>query len=514
MVRSRTALVDPIEGWGIAVALAALFILFPLASHAAPSDGIRLVQASKAGDAKTARALIRAHVDVNASDADGSTALHWAAERGDLELVKLLIAHGANARTTNRYGMSPLRLACERGNLAVVSALLAAGAEVNERRAESGDTPLMVAARSGHADIVRTLLARGAEIDVVEPARRQTALMWAAAQRHSDVVKVLLEAGANTTLASNAGLTALMFAIREGDVETTRAMLERDRDGANARGKDGTSMLVLAILNAHFDVAKLLLEFGADPSVKDPHGLPLHVLAFLRRAENTALSGSLPRKLPDSGVDSFVLARELLTRGADVNARYTGSGAPKHMASGSFRIPFTGATPFFIAAATMDVPFMRFLAANGADPTLSTNANITPLIGASGIGALFGATPGTPEEALAAVKLAAELGNDPLARVGESQERIDVTYVDATALFGAALIGADDLVRWLVDKGVPLAHKSKRGANAYHLAAGIDGRIYNPFPQTAELMLKLAKERGITLDTNPLPPMAMGPAAQ
>ena len=91
-----------------------------------------------------------------------------------------------------------------------------------------------------------------------------------------------------------------------------------------------------------------------------------------------------------------------------------------------------------------------------------------------------------------------ELGNDPLYRIAPSTERLDPTYVDATALFGAAMMGSNDLVRWLVDKGVPLDHKSKRGANAYQVAAAIDGRIYNPQPETAELILKLAKERGLT----------------
>ena len=488
--------------------LGAALMCAPRAGYAAPSEA-RLVEAAKAGDMAAVRVLIKGRSDVNAPAPDGNTALHWAAERGDLELTKLLLANGAKAGTANRFGITPLRLACERGNVAVVDALLAAGADAKERRAESGDTVLMIAARSGHADVVRSLLARGADVNVVEPTRGQTALMWAAAQRHADVLKVLLEAGADTTVVSKTGLTALMFAIREGDLDATRVLLAQRGVDVNARAKDGTSMLVLAILNAHFDVAKLLLESGADASVKDPHGLPLHVLTFLRRSQNTTLSAFLPRKLPDSGVDSFALAKELLARGADVNARYSNSGAPRHMATGSFRTPFTGATAFFIAATQADVPFMRFLAANGADPKTMSNANITPLIAAAGIGTLFGATPGTPAEALEAVKLAAELGNDPRATIAPSKERLDPTYVDANALFGAAMLGANDLVRWLVDQGVPLDHKSKRGTNVYQVAAAIDGRIYNPNPETAELILKLAKERGLVLDTNPLPAMSM-----
>jgi ankyrin repeat protein len=488
--------------------LVAVIALAPAVAGAA--DNARLVDAAKAGDAAAVRALVRGHADVNLASADGTTALHWAAERGDIDLAKVLIRAGANVRAANRYGITPLRLACEQGAAAVVEALLAAGADVNERRAESGDTLLMVAARSGHADIVRTLVAHHAELDAVEPARGQTALMWAAAERHADVVKALLDAGAKADIISTTGLSALMFAIREGDLAVTKVLIDRPGMDVNARAKDGTSMLILAILNAHLDVAKLLLERGADPSVNDPHGLPLHVLTFLRRAQNTTVSSYLPRQLPDSGVDSFMLAHELLARGADINARYMQFGAPKHMAAGSFRIPFIGATAFFIAATQMDLPFMRFLVANGADPTTPSGANVTPLIAASGLATLFGATPGTPEEAFAAVKLCADLGNDPLATVAPSSSvRIDPTYVDATALFGAGVMGANDLVRWLVEKGVRLDHKSKRGSNAYQVTAAIDGRIYNPQPETADLMLKLAKERGIVFDTNPLPNMSM-----
>ena len=270
-------------------------------------------------------------------------------------------------------------------------------------------------------------------------------------------------------------------------------------------------MLVLAILNARFDIAKLLLERGADPNVEDPHGAPLHVLAFLRRAQNDALSFYLPRQLPESGVDSYALTLELLAWGADIDARYTNDSRPKHVAIGRFRVPFTGATPFFIAAITGDAPYMRFLAANGADPSIRTLGNITPLLGASGIGALVGDTPASAEEAFEAVKVAYELGNDPKATVLPSEVRMDASWVNATALHGAATIGSNDMVKWLVDKGVPLDATSKWGSNPYQVAAGLDGRIYNPWPETAAFILDLAKERGVTLDTSEVSPPPVTP---
>ena len=316
------------------------------------------------------------------------------------------------------------------------------------------------------------------------------------------------------------GDVRMVEAARAGDTVAVQALIRRRAD-VNASLPDGTTALhwaaqrgdlVLAILNARFDIAKLLLERGADPNIEDPHGAPLHVLAFLRRAQNDALSSYLPRQLPEGGFDSEALTLELLARGADINARYAHNSPPKHVAIGRFRVPFTGATPFFIAAITGDAPYMRFLAPHGADPSMGTRGNITPLLGASGIGALVGDTPASAEEA---VKAAYELGNDPTATVLPSNVRLDPSWANATALHGAATIGSNDndMVQWLVDQGVPLDATSQRGANPYQVAAGLEGTIFNPWPETAAFILTLAEERGITRETSevPPPPMARTP---
>ena len=77
------------------------------------------------------RALLQQRVDVNTPEADGTTALHWAAHRDDLDTVDLLIRAGANVKAANRYGVTPLSLACENGNAAIVERLLKAGADPN-----------------------------------------------------------------------------------------------------------------------------------------------------------------------------------------------------------------------------------------------------------------------------------------------------------------------------------------------------------------------------------------------
>ncbi len=457
------------------------------------------VDAARAGDIAALQAIARAGGHVNAPAVDGTTPLLVASQRGDHAAVAFLLAHGAKADQANRYGVTPLRAAVVHGNLAVVEALLKAGAAADALRRESGDTPLMLAARAGHAPVVRALLARGAKPDTAEPLRGQTALMWAAAEGHPEVARVLIEAGASTKALSKTKISPLMFAIRSGSVDTTKTILNAGVN-VNEPASDGTRPLVLAIINAHFDVAAALLEHGADPKVEDPHGQPILVLTFMRKAENRALSTVLPRLLPQTGVDAFTLAELLLAKGADINARYKGNGPPRHVALGSYRVPFTGATPFYVAAITADVEFMRFLVKHGANPALTTDAGITPLLAASGIGRWEGETPGSNQDSLEAVKLAHELGNDPKAVVPPTG-KMDSTWLGANAMHGAANLGASEIVRWLADKGVPLDVKSAKGVSPYHIAAGLDSGQFHAWPETAQVILQAAKDRGVTVDT-------------
>src|ERR1700730_10279102 len=105
--------------------------LLSVASFAAPSSDLRLVEAVKKRDKEAIRSLLRQHVDVNTAQADGATALAWAAHWDDMETADLLIRGGANANAANDYGVTPLSLACSNGNAAMVGKLLKAGANPN-----------------------------------------------------------------------------------------------------------------------------------------------------------------------------------------------------------------------------------------------------------------------------------------------------------------------------------------------------------------------------------------------
>ena len=195
--------------------------------------GSPLIDAVKKQDAQAVRALLKQKANINAAEADGSTALHWAAQRNDLPLVELLIGAGASAKASTRYNITPLYLAAVNGNAAMMERLVNAGADVNAT-AEEGQTMLMTAALSGKAEAVRLLLTRGAKVDIKEPFKGQTALMWAAAEGNTAAVDVLLEAGADLKLKSTGGFTPLLFAVRNAHTETAVTLLSEDGHDAFA----------------------------------------------------------------------------------------------------------------------------------------------------------------------------------------------------------------------------------------------------------------------------------------
>ena len=212
----------------------------------------------------------------------------------DAETAALLVKAGANVNAANRYGVPPLALACTNGNAAVVRLLLDAGADANATM-KGGETVLMMAARSGSVDAVKALLVRGAKHDARE-RHGQTALMWAAAEGHAAVVRALIEAGADINATLDSGFTPFFFAVREGRIEVARALLEKgvdvnaplQRRERTAEGRQsqlrplpadarGTSPMLLAVQNGHFELAIALVDAGANPNDVQTGFSPLHM---------------------------------------------------------------------------------------------------------------------------------------------------------------------------------------------------------------------------------------------
>jgi ankyrin repeat protein len=492
----------------------------------AQTPDVRLLDAVKRGDRAAVRLLVEERANVNVAEPDGTTPLHWAAQREDVEIAALLLRSGANVRAANRYGVTALSPACTTGNGALIELLLEAGADPNTKLPE-GETVLMTAARTGRPEGIKSLLTHGAEVNAVELWRGQTALMWAAGEGHTAAVDELIRHGADLHTKSKGGLTALLFAVRGAHVDTTRALLAA---GANVNDKatDGTSALGLAIINANYEVAGLLLDRGSDPNAPDPRGSALHALTWMRNPGYAAA----PPRMPAGSLDSLELARAMLARGANPNVRVAWKEirfdrdlgmvkSPPDISIGRDYLSYVGATPFYIAAKGADLPLMKLLVEHGADPLIPTVQNVTPLMAAAGLGFWDGESPGpesgVPEsQALEAVKFTVAAGNDvnavtdygPTPIEGDGPTLLhrhpfnlrefgegalgDMRWGGSTALHGAAIRGADSIIRFLVERGARIEARNKLGWTPLTVAQGVFvANTEKAWPTTIALLREL-----------------------
>ena len=428
----------------------------------------RLIEAVKQHDREAVEALLAERVDVDAAEADGSTALHWATYADDHATVRLLLRAGAEPNAAAAHGVSPLSLACTNASAALVTTLLRAGADPNAA-IWSGETVLMTCARSGSVEAVAALLAAGAGVNATEPEAGQTALMWAVSERHAAVAHALVAHGADVTARSTRGFTPLLFAAREGDLDSARLLVQ-----AGARpdevALDGASALVVATVRGHVALAMWLLEQGADPNAAGAGYTALHWASGLWETELTGPAGIVTdrddewRALAGVPTGKLDLVRALIAHGADPNARV--DKTPRSIGYGDGR-DADGATPFYLAAMAADLDIMRLLVSTGADPALASTRHMTPLMVAAGVGRRLSLAEGsvTAERALAATELVWELGGADINAVNDAGD---------TALHGAASAGSAALVRFLVDNGAVVNVANKRGQTPVMGAAGTD----------------------------------------
>jgi ankyrin repeat protein len=491
--------------WRKTIALALL--VSTSAASAMAAERATLADAAERQDRTAVRALLKTGADVDAVQADGTTALHWAAYNEDAETAALLLKAGAHVNLSNRFGVPPLALACTNGNAAVVKVLLEAGADANAVM-KGGESVLMLAARSGSVEAVKALLVHGARHDVHE-RRGQTALMWAAAEGHADIVHALVEAGADINATLDSGFTPFFFAVRDGHIDVARALLEAGIDvnaplrrrerrdegpAANTAARPaarGTSPLLLAVQNGHFELAIALVDAGANPNDVQTGFSPLHALSWVRKPDSSDISD--PAVPAGSGrLTSLQFVREIVKRGANVNLQLE-KGTPK-LPSTSSRIGPEGATPFLFAADRADLPFMRLLLELGADPMLTNFRHTTPLMAAAGLGSTEPLEEaGEEPEALEAVKLLLGLG-------------ADVNAVDDngdTAMHGAAYGAYPSVVRLLAEHGADpqiWKERNKAGVTPLFAAEGYIGRLPRPDIPTIEAVTKLMLAAGLSTE--------------
>jgi ankyrin repeat protein len=486
-----------------------MLLLAILLFMGAPGAEARLATAVKSGDKAAIQALLQQRIDVNAPEADGTTALHWAVRNDDAALVEQLIRLGADAKAANRYGITPLYLAAVNGSAPIIEKLLKAGADANAISSE-GETALMTASRTGNVDAVKVLLTHGADVNAKESWHGETALMWAVAQKHAAVARELIAKGADVGARSTVnkwerqnsaeprekwlppgGLTALEFAARQGCVDCIPVLVQAGAD-LNAVDPDGISPLLSAIINGHYDAAEVLLEKGSNPNIADGTGrTPLFSAVDFHTMP--ASNRPSPKEI-DNETTSLDLVKALLAKGADVNAQLKKQQPYRtKLDRGDDTMLTTGTTPLLRAAKAGDVAVMKLLLAKGAEAKLTTRNGINPLMAAAGLGTKEEDTTGrrkTQAEAIEAIKLCLEAG-------------VDVNAIDSrgqTALHGAAFQGFDDVVKFLAGNGAKLDVKDKQGKtpldSAQGLAGGVgfDGQSSQPHPSTAALIETLLKK--------------------
>jgi ankyrin repeat protein len=432
--------------------------------------------------------LLDQKTGINAAQADGMTALHWAAHYDDLSTSKRLLAAGADAKAANRYGVTPLSLACTNGNGAIVELLLEAGADANTTL-PGGETALMTASRTGRLRPVQALISRGANVNAHE-RKGQTALMWAAAEGNLEVVDALLKVDADFRTPLPSGFTPLFFAAREGRSQVVSRLLEagaKINDTMERKTGKSTNALLLAVESGHFELAAELLKAGADPNARPGGYAALHAITWVRKPIR---GDGDPPPIGSGNLSSMELVRQLVNDKADVNIRL------EKGESGRGRFTTTGSTPFVLASRSGDVPLMRLLLELKADPKLMNGDNCTPLLAASGVGALSDGdeAAATEDEAVEAVKLLLEIGADANA----------VDNNGETAMHGAAYQSLPKVAQLLADRGADIKVwnlKNKWGWTPLMIADGHRPGNFRPAPETIAVVEKVMKEAGV-----PIPP--------
>jgi ankyrin repeat protein len=527
--------------------------------NAIQSDGATALQwAIYRGDLATAKALVKAGASVTQANREGATPLSLACQNGNVDIVRLLLDAGADANESLPNGETALMMAARTGNVATLRLLLDRGANANAAESLRGTTPLMWAAAYEHPEAVKVLAEHGADVsarskaiprgrrpylaptvqsrlsefvrEIGQAGRRVTtgsglgqvppedpkeaaklakereralaaleAAPAPAVDGGSDDIDGAPQAGANRTPEMWGGVTPLVFAARQGDIESAKVLLEQGAD-VNQQTEGGWTPLLTAVQNRYYKLAALLLEQGADPRIQNKGGWSPHYIATDNR---NIEGGDYPTRKPD--MDHFEIIKLLIDHGADVNARMHASTETRTIFTHQWLYE-EGATPFLRAAQSSDVPLMKLLLEHGADPKLHTDDGTTPLMVAAGIGWVEGVTYEWSRDAnLETVKMLLDLGVDVNAHNSEGR----------TALMGAAHKGRNEIVQLLVDRGADLDAHDIGSRDTIHKLSGVHWRAIDyadglvrvgvqsaiPHPETSALLRKLMLERGL-----PVPP--------
>jgi uncharacterized protein len=516
---------------------------------AQPDGSTALHWAAYHGDAVTAAVLLKAHANPNVQTTTGMTPLVMACQSGSEELVRLLLKAGADPNAMLTHGETPLMMAARTGSVPVMKLLIDKGVKVDAREQLRGTTALMWAAANSNTDAVRFLISKGADVgahsattrpgrapylapssrdrinefvhgyglagvtvdeDAPDPTKGTRKEREVQAAKHQKLeeqraaaARVLDEHPGDDENAHKqskqwGGLTPLIFATRQGDLETVKVLLDAKAD-VNETSEFGWTALLVATQNRYYKIGLYLLDHGADPNIQNVGGWsPLYLATDNRNIEG----GDYPTRKPD--MDHLDYIKRLLAAGANPNLRMRSSTETRTVFTHQWLFE-DGATPFLRAAQSGDLVLMKLLLDHGADPKIATIWNVTPLMVASGIGWVEGVTyEWSPQQTYDAVKLLLDLGADV-----NAQDTLD----ERTALMGAAHKGRNDIVELLVQHGADLSIHDIGSRDTVHALSGItwqaidyaDGLVRVgvqsavPHPETAALIRRLMVERNLAV---------------
>jgi uncharacterized protein len=491
-----------------------------------------LLMASKNGSAAMIGVLLDAGADPNVADGNGTTPLMMASASGSVDAVKLLLDRKAQVNAKDAaHGQTALMFAASLNRADAIRVLMDHGADPKiatnvvkpERVRLDEDGNPVKEEKAGPKDEAKGEKAapkdeNAATKDEKAPGKDEKALakdekaapkeekakadappaeetpelktlaeLRAMAQtlisRLDDLEKQLKstdapprqqrEKGASTL----GGMTALLFATRDGQMEAARALIEKGADINQAGAGDKTSPLVMAIMNGHYDLAKYLVDRGADPNLADNLGL-------------TALYGTVdvqwepkswfPQPVTGQEKTGYLdLMKDLLDHGANPNARLGKKLWFRGMGDRTWVDP-AGATALWRATVALDVPAMRLLVAHGADPDIPSKTGETLLMVASGLGWGANFSVNVPDGWMDAVKYCLELGGDVNAKDSRGY----------TALHGAAYMGNNELIKFLIAKGADVKAVAQDKNTVADMANG-PNRYGIPHPETVALLEQL-----------------------
>jgi ankyrin repeat protein len=442
------------------------------------------------GDKAALNVALQQRADVNAADADGTTALHWAVYRGDKGMVDTLIKAGANTKAANQEGSTPLWLASINGDAPIIEALLKGGADANEKL-PLGRSPLMIASRTGKVDAIKVLLAHGANVNAKETLRGTTPLMWAADEGHAAAIALLIEYGADIKARSNPAprgrgpalgksndprkqVAALATALKAGkSTGSLENLVDKNLGGgANTRGRATPAPAVADGDDADQD------DFTA--------------LASPRRRQEPNDGGALTPLAFAARSNDIESVKVLLAAGADVNG-VTGYGW----------------SPLLVATQNRFYKLGAFLIEHGADVNLTNKGGWTPLYLATDNRNIesgdYPVRKGDMDH-FDFIKLLVEKGANVNARMKDSTETRTVftnQWLDengATAFLRASQSGDIKLMKYLLEHGADPKIETNFGVSALQVAAGIgwvEGITYEWSQQDTLEAVKMLLDLGL-----------------